>query len=183
MGLMGYLRKGIEIAKLNRDAVSEVAADGGAFIYAVIFFGIGGLAAGLGGLMVRPAFGLLMVIGGPVLHIATSFIWVGLLYIVARMFGGKGGYLEYYTALGVGSVPVWAQVIPMVGWLIAMWNLPVSVIVTERVHGLSTGRSVAVVLFPLIITILFVFLVMVALGAVFTGILATVGQDFLRHPH
>ena len=55
------------------------------------------------------------------------------------------------------SMPAWAQVVPFVGWLVSLWTLPVAVIVTERVHGLSTGRAVFVVLLPVIvITLLFI---------------------------
>src|SRR5512143_3761261 len=118
MGFKDYLSRCIELVKLNRDAAEEVAGDEGAFGWAVLFFAIGGLAGGLGGSMASMGFGFVMVAVGPVLHVLGSFVWVGILYLLARMMGGRGSYTGYYSALGIGSMPAWAQLVPFLGWLV-----------------------------------------------------------------
>ena len=157
MGFKDYLSQGIALMKLDRNAAEAVANDPGAFGWAVLFFAIGGLAGGLGGSITSMGVGSIMIFVGPVMHVLGSFVSTGILYVLARMMGGKGSFTGYYSALGIGSMPAWAQVVPFVGWLVSLWTLPVAVIVTERVHGLSTGRAVFVVLLPVIvITLLFI---------------------------
>jgi len=50
---------------------------------------------------------------------------------------------------------------------VALWNIPVSVIVTERIHNISTGKAIAVVLIPMVffITLALIALVMVGMAA------------------
>ena len=141
MGFKDYFSRGIELVKLNRDAADAVASDEGAFGWAVLFFAIGGFAGGLGGSLTSMGFGFFMVLVGPVLHVIGSFVWVGILYVLARMFGGSGDFKGYYGALGIGSLPAWAQVVPFIGWLVSLWTIPVAIVITERVHKLSTARA------------------------------------------
>jgi len=56
-------------------------------------------------------------------------------------------------------MPTWAAIVPFLGSVLVLWAIPVAVIVTERVHKLSTARSVVVVILPM----LFVFLVLAVL--------------------
>jgi hypothetical protein len=156
MTFKDYFSQGIRLVKLERDAAEAVASDDGAFGWAVLFFAIGGLLGGLGGSLTSMGFGFFMVLAGPVLHVLGSFVWVGILYLFARMFGGTGDFKGYYSALGIGSLPAWAQVVPFIGWIVSFWTIPVAVIVTERVHKLSTARALFVVLMPIVLATLFV---------------------------
>ncbi|MBI5190852.1 MAG: YIP1 family protein [Nitrospirae bacterium] len=176
MDFKGYFMKGVELVKLNRDAASEVAADEGAFGMAVVFFAIGGLAAGLAGTAVSMGAGVALIIFGPIMQVIGSFISVGILYLIAKMLGGTGGFKGYYSALGIGSIPQWAQFVPFVGWLVSLWSLPVSVIVTERVHNLSFGKAVAVVVIPfLIVAFLFVLAIAFVGTAAILGVVGAMG--------
>jgi hypothetical protein len=172
MDLKGYFAKGVRLVKLDRDAAAEVAADPDSFGPAVLFIAIGGLAGGLGHTLASMGLGSLLMIIGPVAHVLASFVWVGILYVTARLFGGTGTYMGYYSALGIGSLPQWAQVVPVLGWIVAFWYIPVTVIVTERVHGLTTGKAVAVVLIPFIIIFSFMLLAIAFIGtAAFVGMM------------
>lgn len=178
MDFKGYFMKGVELAKLNRDAASEVAADEGAFGTAVLFFAIGGLAAGLAGSAVSMGAGAALIIVGPIMHVIGSFISVGILYLIAKILGGTGDYKGYYSALGIGSIPQWAQVIPFVGWLVSLWSIPVSVIVTERVHNLSFGKAVAVVVIPFLLVAFLAVLAIAFIGtAAILGIVGAMGMQ------
>lgn len=168
-----YFSKGIEIVKLNRDAADEVAAQEDAFGMAMLFFAIGGLAAGLGSVMVSLGFGFFMLIFFPVMHVVGSFIWTGILFLLARLFGGTGTFKAHYSALGIGSLPGWAQIVPVLGGIVALWNIPVSVIVTERIHKISTGKAVAVVLIPMVFIIILALIAVVMIGmAAFMGMMS-----------
>jgi hypothetical protein len=172
MDFKGYFAQGIRLVKLDKDAAAEVAADPESFGPAVLFIAIGGLAGGIGHTVGSMGIGSFMLIVGPIAHVIASFISVGILYLVAKIFGGTGTYRGYYSALGIGSLPHWAQVVPVLGWIAALWYIPVMVIVTERVHNLSTGKAIAVVLIPFIITFLLVLIAIAFVGmAAFMGMM------------
>jgi len=174
MDFKGWLSKGWAITRLDRDAAELVARDPVSFWPAVLFFAIGGLAEGIG----ASAFSAgSSVVFAPVLSVLASFIGVGLMHLVALVLGGKAGFRSYYGALGIGSLPLWARVIPGLGHIVALWEIPVSVVVTERVHGLSTGRAVVVALFPLLLLLLVIGLIIVMFGvAMIAAILSYLGM-------
>ncbi len=167
MDFKGYIMKGIEIVKLNKDVAEEVSKDENAFAPAMAFIAIGGLASGIGAILRGGS--VMLIVGAPILAVLFSFVGVGILYLLARLFGGTGDYKGYYTALGIGDLPAWAGIIPFLGAFVALWSIPVAVIVTERVHKISTGKAVAVVLIPVALAVL--------LGlAAFAGMMAFIGM-------
>jgi len=141
-----YLKQGIGLMTLNRDIVEEMSKDKNAFAPAVLFFAIGGLAApgamftwgGITGIIIG-------TVSGPVFSVIFSFIGVGILYLLAKLFGGAGQFKGYYSALGIGSLPIWAAIIPpyytILGLYISFCSIPIAVVVTNRVHKLSTGKA------------------------------------------
>jgi len=172
MDFMGYVKKGVEIVKLDRDAISGVASDPGSFGPAVLFFGISGLAAGVSGAVVTGGAGSFMLLSGPVFAVIGSFAGVGILHLLSRLMGGTARYRGYYSALGIGNIIRWALVVPFLGFIAALWYLPVMVVVTERVHGISTARAVFVVLLPAIVLFLIILsVIMIAGMAVFMSIM------------
>jgi hypothetical protein len=166
--------RGVELVKLNRDAAEAVASDESSFTWAMLFYAIGGFAAAISYTALSFGLGGIMLIFSPIAHVLISFVYAAVLHIIARLFGGTGTYKGYYSALGIGSIPGWAQVIPLIGTLAAFWSIPVAVIVTERVHKLSFGKAVAVVVIPISILFILVLLAVAVLGyAVFMGIINT----------
>jgi len=159
MDFKGYLAKGIELVKLSRPAADELSEDPNAFNAGMLFVAIGGLAGGIGATF--HSFGLAApaIIFWPIVAVLMSFVHVFILFIIAKVLGGTGSYRSYYGALGVGCMPTWAAIVPFLGSILSLWTIPVAVIVTERVHKLSTARSVMVVIFPM----LFIFLVLAVL--------------------
>jgi hypothetical protein len=174
MGFKGWLAKGWEITKLDRDAAELVAHDPESFWPAVLFFAIGGLAEGIGASVLSAGSSIVFA---PVLTVLASFIGVGILHLVALMLGGKSDFKSYYSALGIGSLPLWARIVPGLGHIVALWEIPVSVVVTERVHGLSTGRAVVVALFPLVLFLLVIGLIIALFGvAMMAAVLGYLGM-------
>jgi len=167
MDLKAYVMKGIELVKLNGEMAETVAADEEAFVPAVIFYAVGGLAAGIGAAFTGS---FSMIIYGPIAGVVFSFIGVGILYLIAKLFGGTGDFVSYYRALGVGSLPQWAGIIPVLGGIVGLWTLPVAVIVTERVHKLPRGKAIAVVLIPVAVLLVLGIIAFVA-GMAFMGMM------------
>lgn len=158
MDFKSYLAKGIELIKLSRPAADELAEDPNAFNAGILFVAIGGLAGGIGITLHSFGLGAPAIIFWPIFAVLMSFFHVFILFIIARILGGTGSYRSYYGALGVGCMPTWSAIVPFLGFL-SLWTIPVAVIVTERVHKLSTARAVMVVILPL----LFIFLVLALL--------------------
>ncbi|HEY3347366.1 MAG TPA: YIP1 family protein [Nitrospirota bacterium] len=166
--------RGVELVKLNRDAAEAVASDETAFTWAMLFYAIGGFAAAISYTAMSFGLGGIMLIFSPVAHVLISFVYAGILHFIAKLFGGTGTYKGYYSALGIGSLPGWAKIVPIFGGIAALWYIPVSVIVTERVHKLSFGKAVAVVVIPVTILFILILLAVAILGyAVFMGIIHT----------
>ena len=95
MDIGNYLQKSIQILQLDADAIRDVSKDEDALLPALIFFAVSGLAIGAG----RYSFETLIF--GPILLTLLSFVIVGLLNILARLFGGSASFLELYRPLGL----------------------------------------------------------------------------------
>ena len=140
-----YFKQAIEVVKLNEKAISKAAKDSKATNMAILFYAIGGLLAGIA------SFNLIAVVLAGVMTAGMSFIAVGILHVIAKIFGGKGQYMELYRPMGLGSVVGWVAAIPLIGWLLSLWNIVVTVTTVKTVHKLTTGKAVLVVLLPIII--------------------------------
>lgn len=168
MDFKKYFQQGIEIVKLNDKTIDTVAKDKKATNMAILFFAIGGGILGL--LTFNPAafiFSALFTAG-------FSFIWTGILHLLAKIFGGKAGFMEFYRPLGVGSIISWLSFIPILGQIIGLWTIVIEIIVLKEVHKLSTLKSVIIVLLPLIV-IFTLFLVLAA--TLFVGIFSAIGTS------
>lgn len=192
----GFFGKGLKIAMLKGGAAEEVAADTNSFVPALVIYTFPSFVAGLlvalfmtalGGAALTEAgpaaqqlqavlpliqkFSLSFIVVFPLITLIFSLIYVGILHLFARLFKGSGGFLDYYQTIGVGSLISWGSMVPYVGILFSLWMIPVTVVITSRVHNLSTGRSVAVVLLPILI----IFIAVIALFS--TMIMALMGAS------
>lgn len=156
MELKYYFKQGMGLMKLNSDIAEEISQDMNAFGPAVLFFAIGGLAAS-SAMFIRGGI-ISIIVGaiiGPVFSVVSSFIGVGILYLLVKLFGGKGGFKGYYKALGIGSLPIWAGIIPhIIGYYISFYSIPIAVVVTNRVHNLSRAKAQIIWIF---VTLLYFF--------------------------
>jgi hypothetical protein len=164
MDFKGYLSKGLELIKLSRPAADELAGDPGAFNAGMLFVAIAGLARGIGVTFLSFGIGAPTIIFWPIVIVLMSFVHVFVLFIIARILGGTGSYRSYYGALGVGCMPAWSTIVPFLGSILSLWTIPVAVIVTERVHKLSTARSIIVVIFPILFIFLIIAFLVVIIG-------------------
>jgi hypothetical protein len=100
-----------------------------------------------------PAASFGNIIGVPL----AFFIGVGILFLVAKLFGGTGTFLQQAYAFALFSVPIQGVtaivgLVPvlggLVGFALAIYSIFLAVFAVSASQRLSTGRSVAVVLLP-----------------------------------
>lgn len=126
---------------------------------------VGGLGAALGdGNITTWIIGSL--IGAPI----GLAIWSAIVLVVGKMFGGQADFKGLYRSLGYASAPTAAQIIPVVGGVLALWGLATSVVAVRESHQISTGQAVATVLIPAIILFVIALVFAAALiAALFAG--------------
>ena len=155
-----YLQKGIQILQLDGSVVADVSKDEDALVPALVFFALAGLANG------AAQFSFRGMIFGAIVATLLSFVMVGLLNVLARLFGGDANFLELYRSLGVAAPLFWVLAVPMLGpflgFLAVLYYCVVAELVVERTAELPRPNSIAVIAL-LVGVSLFLFLVFLAL--------------------
>ncbi len=99
------------------------------------------------------SIGLLVVVPG------LFFLLMGIVYLLAKAFGGRGTFLEQcQTSLQIqvplGILSKILALIPVVGRILnsvlSLYGIVLQVIVIMAVHRLSRGKAIAVILLPLV---------------------------------
>ena len=157
MDFVNSIKQAIEIVKLNGKPAKNVSKDKNATLIGILIIAIGSVLSNV--LMLE----IVDIISTLIIGVIGYFIIVGIMHIIARLFGGQAKYLEYFRAQSHASILSWLGilvVIPTVGsiinFFIAIWSLIVWVVILESVHKLTRGKAIVVVL--LIIT-LFIFMI------------------------
>lgn len=145
-----YLKKSLEILKLKGEAAQEAASDERAFRPGLLILAIGGLAVAVGAVFegqvatAETAEMVFFLLFAPVINIVMFSIFIAVFHAVARLFGGKASFQEYYRATSLAWIISWAQAVPVLGTIVSLWSIPVNVVVLKSVHKLRTLEAVAV---------------------------------------
>ncbi|HEX9638188.1 MAG TPA: YIP1 family protein [Acidobacteriota bacterium] len=158
MDFAGYVKKALELCKFNIPVYDQIATDPNAFTMGLIFLAIGGAAAALG------SFAPLGIVLYPIVMIVGFFIFMGILHLLATLFGGSGDFMALFRIGSIGSIVNWPAVIPIIGWIVGLWLLPITVVAVERTYKLERGKAVLVVLIPVGVLLLIGSLLVVAAG-------------------
>ncbi len=171
MDLSHYLQESIQILQLDTGAIRRAQRDEDALVPAVAFFAVAGLASGVGQLSFRG------MIFGVILFTLASFVGVGLLHVLTRLFGGHASFVELYRPLGIAATIHWVQVLPFglgtfLGLLAALYSLLVAVFAVETVASLPRLKAILVVatLFGLSVFLGLVFLAVLGSVALFHAV-------------
>jgi hypothetical protein len=114
------------------------------------------------------------IIGVPI----GFFIGQGILFGIARLFGGMGtfrdqGYLSLLFTVPLGILASLIGFIPvlgaLIGLVIAIYQIVLQIFVIQAAHRLSGGKATAVVLLPLVIAIILAIILVAALAAIIIG--------------
>jgi len=169
MSFSEAVSKGIEIVRLNRAVIREVAADPLAFSPAVLVAALAGLATWP--FLFRFAFHGLVT--GPLLALALLFLGGLVFHFLATLFEGRGEYLGLLRAWGLSRVLGWLWVIPFVGLVLDLWSFVVAVVLLEELYGLKRTQAVLAVALPMltlfVLTAIFLFNLVVLGGLLSLG--------------
>src|SRR5690606_14414128 len=100
MRFLDAIKEGVEIVKLNREAIRRVAAEPEAFSMGIIITALQGIAAWLEPTSLR-AWELFT---NPPLAIFWLFVFTAVLHFVALLLGGRGEYMALLRVAGVAHV-------------------------------------------------------------------------------
>lgn len=107
------------------------------------------------------------------------FIGAGLVYLLARMLGGTGQFLEHSWLLSLVWVPIQAVsaavgVIPFLGGIVqfalAIYSVVLYVYATASAHRMTLGRATVAVLIPGLVLVAIVLLLLVVAAAFLVGL-------------
>jgi hypothetical protein len=155
-----YLQKGLQILQLDVKTIRDASKDEEALLPALLFFAVAGLANGAG------QFSFRVMIVGPILATLLSFVLVGLLSVLSRLFGSNATFLELYRPLGLAAPVQWVQAVPFIGpflgFFALMYLAVVATLTVETAGEISRAKAAAVVALLVGIS-LFLFLVFFAM--------------------
>ena len=165
MDLGASLQRAVQILQLDGKTIESVSRDEEALLPALLFFAIAGLANGAG------QFSFRGMVFGPIVATLLSFVFVGLLSVLSRLFGGKGDFLDLYRPLGVAAPIFWVQAVPLLGpFLVSLalvYFAVVAVVVVERTASLPRGKAVAIVALLVGISLFLVLVFLAMVGSMF----------------
>ena len=130
----------------------------------------GGLFAGMSG-----AGALMGIIVTPILFL----IAVGIVHLIATVFGGRGDFGRYAYLSAAISAPIsivngFLAFIPVLGGcvalLISIYSIVLNYFAVKVAYSLSSGRAIAVILVPLIVVLGLVFCVGFFFAAALAGL-------------
>jgi len=119
----------------------------------------------------------LATLGAIVGALIATIVFTGILWLIARVFGGTGefsrqyyGYAGFTAPLGIASAVV--ALIPTVGTIagiiIGLYSLYLTWLLIKMIHGLSSLKAILVILIPIIV-------IAVIVAAVGVAILGSMG--------
>lgn len=143
-------------------------------IYAIIMGTVGGVIGYLWSMLFNlgtlgmlgdesvPALGFLYGMGAlaiifvPIQVVIGIFIWSGIVHVCLLITGGlpdsKGGFEGTLRSISYGYSTQPLQIVPILGAFIAgIWSIVLYVIGLKRMHGVSTGRAIAVIFLPIVL--------------------------------
>ena len=123
----------------------------------------GGVGQALLGGSVYAAF---LIVGIPIVSLLAAFILQGIIYVVARLLGGKGTFADQFYLMAIptsiATLVGVLQLIPCLGSLVLMvfllYLLFVQIVVVRDLHQITAVRAVvAALVVPLLLFILVMF--------------------------
>jgi len=113
---------------------------------------------------------LVALILAPLFVIIGLFIWAAVLHlcfmIVGALSTSTAGFEGTFRVIGYSSVSQLAQVVPVVGGLVALvWNLILVVMGAQRIHRTTQGKAIVGLLIPIVLCCGCVLLAIVFAGA------------------
>lgn len=126
---------------------------------------------------------LLLVFGGILISVLMLLIYVGVLHLFGRLFGGSGSYWSLFSAYTFASFPgiigvpvtlfgsllgvVGSILSGLVGFAISIWVIVLQVIALRESHGLSTGMAILAYFITIFVLVIIPVLLIIGLVMAF----------------
>ena len=137
---LDYLKKAIEIVKLNQSVMSQVAGDPNAIRFGIAVAAIGGALAFIPGNYLA---GLLI---GALFSIFALFLFAGLVHIFCGYSKGKHEFMGFVRIIALSSIIDLAFVIPFAGLAVTVWSVVISIVAAQEVYHLTRGKATFIIL-------------------------------------
>ena len=135
-----YFKKAIEIVKLNRPAMAQVAKDPNAIRFGIAVTAIGGALAFI------PGNSLAGVLVGAFFSILVLFLFGGVVHLFCGYSKGKEEFMGFVRIIGLSGIIDWAVIIPFAGLAVSIWSVVISIVATQEVYHLTRGKATFIVL-------------------------------------
>ncbi len=106
---------------------------------------ISALGAGVVALIALIAFPFLLLF-----YWLCLWISAGITHLFVMLFGGTKGFNETFKAAAYASAPILFSFIPMIGYAASIYVIVLNVIGIQKRQHLNLGKSIAVILLPLL---------------------------------
>ncbi len=126
------------------------------------------------GLFARSAAtGLFGIVFVPVAVVIGLFIGAGIIHVCLMVVGGaNSGFIATFRVMCYASTAQLAQVVPLIGWLVALvFTGVLEVKGLEIAHRTTVGKAIAALLIPAAVCCVCAALFLATLGAAFFGML------------
>ena len=161
MELERHLTEAIGVLRRDTTSILAVAGDTGALLPGLTFIA---LAAFLSNLPSGFFLAIVSLVGAPIL----SFLVVGIVFGLTRLFKGNGDYMSLWRPIAysylLGTVGILGYV-PVLGVLVGLatsvYLLIVQVVIVETTQQIGRGKAIAVALIPALFWILIVMVFLV----------------------
>jgi hypothetical protein len=160
MDFIRYLKDGLRVLILDREASERLAADQDAFGAGLLIVLLAGLAQGIKTFVMGLKWWALIL--DPLFMLLVFVVAIFLVNLVAFLLGGKSSFIRLFRAASCGFVAGWVLLIPAPGilgllpLLVMVWYLVALVVSVRWVHTLHPLRAFIAVAAPIVLVIVVV---------------------------
>lgn len=158
------------VLKLEDPVYGEIANDDNGTVQGIA---ITALAAIIGNLTAEGNI-LGNILAGLIIAPIGLFIWTGIIYLVGKMFGGQGTYMQLLRPIGYSGAPFALGIVPVIGGIAGLiYSAVIQVRTVIQVNKVSQGSAIATVAIPMAVLVVgIVILAVIASIALFAGLSA-----------
>jgi hypothetical protein len=164
MELVNSIKSAFSIIRLDRKAIKHVAKDKNSTTPGILILIIGSLVSGIA------TKNIMLFAASPLLVLIFSYLGIGILHLLARLFKGKAEFIELYRVLTHATLLNWLNILEFIPFInvilapiIAIWGIVVNFVALQELYALSTPKAAMVILIPVIIFTLFLVMLTVLL--------------------
>lgn len=146
------------------------AGYGPPILFGIVAFAVSGL---LGGLLSSSGSAVAGLIFAPIAFVIGSFIGAAILHVSSLIFADRaqGGFQATWRVTAYSSgVVAWVTWIPLIGFLLGLYQIYLLIMGVEQVHKTTTGKAAVAVLVPVLILFVVGVIVAVAIAALVAGL-------------